>query len=185
MIEYIGDISSADASVLAAWAEQSFDILEFGMGASTQVIAHYTKCKVISIDTSPTWLQKTESNLNRLNIPRSKYELIQFNELYEIEHVMSSHDWDFVFDDGVDHMRRPFGTIVWPYIKKNGWLALHDQRRKHDWDNAAAIINRYWEEIGTVYYNHRDSNITFIEKREKPAIYSNWQIDENIDMSKW
>lgn len=183
-INYVGDISKADASVLADWASNSFNIVEFGCGASTQVIAHYTKGKVISIDTEPLWINKTVTHLQRLKIPEDKVRFCNYDQFWN-EFARFNGEYDFVFDDGVDNLRRKFGVFIWPFIKKGGWLALHDQRRRHDWDNAQAIINEFWQEIGTVYYNHRDSNITFIEKRQTPALYDNWQISENIDMSKW
>jgi hypothetical protein len=184
MIDYVGDISKNDASVLSDWASQSFNIVDFGVGASSQVIAHYTKGTVVSIDTEPIWINKTLMHLKRLSIPEEKVRFMSYPQFWASIGT-PTEQFDFVFDDGVDNLRRNFGMFIWPFIKKGGWLALHDQRRRHDWDNAQAIINEYWQEIGTVYYNHRDSNITFIEKRQIPAYYDNWQITENIDMSKW
>ena len=58
MIEYIGDISKADALVLKELAENATAILEFGCGASTQVMSVYTKNRIISIDTSQEWIDK-------------------------------------------------------------------------------------------------------------------------------
>lgn len=183
-IDYIGDISKADASILQAWAESSFNILEFGCGASTQVIAAATKGKIISIDTEQVWIDKTINHLKRLGVNENKVDFMTYYEFWQT-HLRIDSLFDFVFDDGVDHFRRQFGSNIWPFIKKGGWLALHDQRRKQDWDNAAAIIDKYWTEIGTVYYNHRDSNITFIEKRQTPAIYDNWQLSEGNPPSKY
>ena len=185
MIDYIGDISKADAEALSRWAQGNPKILEFGMGASTQVLSHYTHGKVISLETEPVWIEKTAKHLQRLGIPENKWEL-QSYEWFNSNWLKFEKDktWDFVFDDGVDHLRRVFGLQVWDSIKIGGWLALHDQRRKHDFDNAMAIINEYWLEVGTVHFNHAHSNITFIQKKA-PEPYENWQISEQIDMSKW
>ena len=184
MIDYVGDISKADAEVLANFASCSTKILEFGCGASTQVLASYSIGKLISLDTERLWLEKTAQHLIRLGIEVGKVQLLPFTFILDEKNLAGS-TFDLIFDDGVDHLRRSFALSIWPYLEPDGWLLFHDQRRKHDWDNAAALIDRYWQEIGTVYYNHEDSNITCIQKRVKPAIYSNWQIDENIDMSKW
>jgi predicted O-methyltransferase YrrM len=185
MIDYVGDISQADAGALSRWAAGNDRILEFGMGASTQVLAHYTKGHVTSLDTDEVWKDKTEKHLKRLNIPETKWELQPYSwYLANLGHFHLDNEWDFVFDDGVDHLRRPFGLSVWPFIRVGGWLALHDQRRKHDYDNAMAIIDNNWLEVGTVHFNHAHSNITFIQKKVSEP-YDNWQITEKIDMSKW
>lgn len=181
MIDYIGDISKADAGALSRWAANANNILEFGCGASTQVLASYAKGSLISIDTDPNWIAKTQKNLDRLG---GKYNVLfyDYNQFWEVS--PEGPTYDFIFDDGADHLRRSFGMRIWPNLKIGGWLALHDQRRKPDWDNTMAIIDMYWLEIGTVHFNHAHSNITFIQKKVREP-YSNWQIDENIDMSKW
>jgi tRNA A58 N-methylase Trm61 len=70
MINYIGDISKADANILADLAEQSENILEFGVGASTQVLAAYGKGKVTTTETSMEWVEKTKQNLKLLGIEK-------------------------------------------------------------------------------------------------------------------
>lgn len=182
MIDYIGDISKQDAEVLANFAVTSNKILEFGCGASTQVLGYYTEGSLISIDTERVWLEKTAAHLARLKIDVGRVRLLPYDWFMSQE---TDSKWDLVFDDGADHMRRQFALEIWPYIEPNGWLLMHDQRRRPDWDTTAHIISHYWTEIGTVHYNYLDSNITCIQKREKPAIWTNWQIDENIDMKKW
>ena len=181
MIDYIGDISKADAEALSRWATNAKNILEFGCGASTQVMAEATKGKITSIDTEPAWIAKTEAHLerqgNRDKVTFHPWGLVPTGE-------RSPEYYDFIFDDGVDHLRRVFGIQAWRELKVGGWLALHDQRRKADFDNSLAIINEFFTEVGTVHFNHAHSNITFIQKKVNEP-WSNWQIDENIDMSKW
>lgn len=182
MIDYVGDISKADAEVLADFATMSKKILEFGCGASTQVLANYTSGSLISIDTERTWLEKTANHLKRLEIPVDRVKLLPYDWFMGQEAV--GH-YDLIFDDGVDSMRRSFALEIWHQLMPEGWLLMHDQRRRPDWDTTAHIISHFWQEIGIVYYNHEDSNITCIQKRAKPAIWSNWQTDEEIDMKKW
>lgn len=180
MINYIGDISKADAQVLEMFGAISKEILEFGCGASTQVMAYYTGGHITSIDTEQVWLDKTKVHLDRLLVEPDKYTLMKYTDFNPTQ----KEKYDFVFDDGADSMRRDFGINIWPFIKIGGYLALHDQRRKPDFDNALVIIDRYWMEVDIIYMNYMHSNITFIKKKKEER-WSNWQIDENIDMSKW
>lgn len=181
MIDFVGDLSKADAEVLADFATMSKDILEFGCGGSTQILAHFTEGKVISLDTERVWMEKTAAHLARLKIEPGKCYILPYEGWIEKPDGM----YDLVFNDGADSLRRYFGLAVWKHIKPGGWLLLHDQRRRPDWDTTAHIISEYWQEIGNVYYNYEDSNITCIQKRIKPAIYENWQETENVDMAKW
>lgn len=190
MIDYIGDISEQDAEVLKAWAEDSKNILEFGVGASTQVLGAYTQGKLLSIDTERSWMEKTAVHLQRLRIEVGKVRILPYDMVMNDISFANANgnvipSFDLVFDDGVDNLRRDFAFNIWPHIVPNGWLLFHDQRRKQDWDNAAALIDKYWQEIGLVYYNHEDSNITCIQKRATPAIYDNWQLSEGNPPSKY
>lgn len=181
MIDYVGDISKQDAEVLANFAVTANKILEFGCGASTQVLSYYTDGTVISLDTEREWMEKTSAHLMRLKIPIGRCYILPYEGWINKPDGM----YDLVFDDGADSLRRHFALAVWPHIEPNGWLLMHDQRRRPDWDTTAHIISHYWQEVGTVHYNYLDSNITCIQKRIKPAIWENWQETENINMKKW
>ena len=95
MIPYIGDISKQDAVVLKELAEQSVDILEFGCGASTQVLAAYTSGSVISVDTAPAWIRKTREHLKRLNLPEVSF--CSYDEFV----TWRGGPYDLVFNDGL------------------------------------------------------------------------------------
>jgi predicted O-methyltransferase YrrM len=178
MINYIGDISKNDAKVLKDSAEVAYKdevILEFGCGASTQVLRAYAKCKVISIDTDINWIERTKQNLELLDI---KGEV----EFHEYQPFMSSLStmikYDMIFVDGVDPLRRQFALDIWPFLIDGGCMAFHDTRRAHDFRNVLEVLAHYQAEIEMVEFNYLDSNITLIGKREIRADYENWQLSE-------
>lgn len=181
MIAYIGDISAADAQVLKNAAENYSSILEFGCGASTQVIAKYKKPDVefISIDTSYEWIEKTKSNLDIFKTT-NKVDFYDYNDFMDI----LSHDtwknkrFTFVFNDGVDALRRDFAQRIWPYLAEGGILAFHDTKRPHDFRNVLEILAHFQDEIMNVHFNVAGSNMTCIQKKA-PEPYDNWQITEH------
>lgn len=177
MIPYIGDISKADALVLSMVKSLSGNILEFGCGASTQVMAAYADkdTEIVSIDTDAGWIEKTKENLSLLGIEK-KVEFQDYRE-YMGTLLKSSPTFDFVFDDGVDHLRREFAIRIWPYISIEGALAMHDTRRAPDFRNVLEILATFQDQIDTVYFNYLGSNITIIKKKEAQP-YDNWQITE-------
>lgn len=181
MIKYIGDISKADAALLKVQASLPHykSILEFGCGASTQVIAKYKdkETKFVSIDTSKEWIDKTVDNLQYLGINPDIVEFCEYN-LYMPLLPTIGDKFDFVFDDGVDSHRREFAIRVWPYIKVGGALGFHDTRRAHDFRNVLETLANFQNEIGAVIFNANDSNITLVYKIA-PRPYDNWQISEN------
>jgi roadblock/LC7 domain-containing protein len=176
MINYIGDISKEDACVLAHLAESSSFILEFGVGASTQVLSAYADNPIVSLDTSKEWIERTRINLGLLKIENSPaifhYETI-------IDHLVGYPNlaFDLIFDDGVDELRREFAIHSWRSLKVGGILALHDTRRLQDIQNVCAVIENFGNEIEKVLFNYQHSNITLIYKKEYEP-YENWQITE-------
>ena len=172
MIEYLGDISRNDALVLQELAEKADNILEFGCGASTQVLSYYSRNKILSIDTSTEWIEKTKFNFSYLEI-----ENIPEFKLYN-EFSFSSGEYDLIFDDGADGLRREFAINVWPLLKIGGCITFHDTRRWHDQANICAVIIQYYNEIEYVQCNYKSSNITVIKKKIAEH-YDNWAITEN------
>jgi predicted O-methyltransferase YrrM len=178
MIPYIGDISEYDALLLKkmAQADDIKSILEFGCGASTQVIAAYTNAKFISIDTADEWIDKTISNINLLEIKNMplfyKYDDFDF----------STGNYDFVFNDGIDSLRNNFAYNIWSRINVAGILAFHDTRRNGDITMMMNFIINNIAEIEAVFFNYNESNISLIYKGlVKP--YYDWQ--EKEGRMKW
>lgn len=173
MIPYIGDISKADAVVLAAYAQSSDSILEFGCGASTQVLAKYSENIIVSIDTEGVWIDKTKNNLDLFGLR----DQVIFEDYYSFMRAPRL-PFDFIFDDGEDSLRREFAIKMWPYLSVGGVLAFHDTRRGHDFRNVLEVLAIYHNEVDTVIFNKESSNITCIYKKI-PEPYDNWQISEN------
>lgn len=173
MINYIGDISKKDAEVLAIEAAFAEDILEFGVGASTQVLAKYSYAKMLSIDTEPVWIEKTKQNIEYLEIKPKDLQFMDYNAFMNKPYGM----YDFIFNDGGDGERRNFALKVWPNLKVGNCMAFHDTRRAHDFRNVLEVIAHYQDEISNVHFNYQGSNITLVYKRT-PQPYVNWQIEE-------
>lgn len=176
MLRYIGDISAADAEVLADLAEDSTSILEFGCGASTQVMAHYKGIGLmVSVDTDQGWIEKTKGNLKILGIQ----DEVGFSDYYKfMDERTPKGPFDFIFVDGVDALRREFAIKIWPYLQVDGTMAFHDTRRAHDFRNVLEVLANFQNEVGMVSFNYDGSNITLIQKKELEP-YDNWQITEN------
>jgi len=171
-MNYIGDISKNDFIVLKQAAEMYKNILEFGVGASTQVILNYTSGNFLSIDTSSEWVDLTKKNLSYLNINKP------INMMMYHEFKPSLDDsYDFVFNDGVDELRLEFGLSIFPYIKIGGIIAYHDTRRNKDILNVTSLINKYHNEIDLIEVNKYGSNITVIRKKKEEP-YEDWNIAE-------
>ena len=171
MIDYIGDISKQDAVVLKELAEQSNRILEFGCGASTQVLAAYTKGTVISVETAPAWIRKTKEHLERISLPEVTFK--SYDEFKEAPWGL----YDLVFNDGVLGLRREFALLVWDLIPATGMLCFHDTRTTPVILDVAALFSAKSAEISLMEVNKDHSNITVIHKRSAEH-YENWNLIE-------
>lgn len=171
MIPYIGDISKQDADLLAKYARSAKKILEFGSGASTQVLAWAAPedARVVSVETEPWWIERTKGNLEKLGITRP-VEFVAY-------HDTPGDDYDLVFVDGVDDLRRPFSQIAWLMLKVGGHLMFHDTRRHHDLSQAMMIPTDYPGEVSEIRICEGESNITVLTKREKLA-WEDWNVVE-------
>lgn len=172
MIPYIGDISINDSRVLREMAETHNNILEFGCGASTQVLSSYSKHKILSVDTSQEWVDKTKNNIGLLEIENMPiFKIHASSSIYE-------GVYDFVFNDGVDSLRKDFALKIWGNIRIGGILAFHDTRRWQDAKTVCNVLEQIYESVDNVIFNYNHSNITLVYKKEKEP-YDNWQITEN------
>ena len=179
MIDYIGDISNNDAEVLKDLAKRANDILEFGCGASTQVLAYYTSGTVVSVETEPSWIQKTGENLIRLNIQSKVYF-----KSYEQFKTYPEGPYDLIFDDGVDGYRAEFAESSWKLLKVGGALCFHDTRRSQDIANVCTFIAAHSPEIESIIINKDHSNITVIRKKVA-EFYENWNLVEGKGMDQY
>jgi predicted O-methyltransferase YrrM len=183
MIPYIGDISKQDAALLRRLTAQLHGlmgtpprILEFGMGASTQVIAHYSDAEFTSVETEPSWRERTVANLELLGIDRPvKLEL--YKGFMETICLKEDNHYDLIFDDGVDGYRLEFARKTWRLLKEGGLLLFHDTRRTSDIKNVCELVAEQSAYISSVSINEADSNITVIRKR-RPVFYENWNETE-------
>lgn len=166
MIQYIGDISKEDANILADLAEQSDNILEFGVGASTQVLAAYGKGKVTSVETSPEWIERTKINLRLLEITKE----VDFQDYYTFQPFT---EYDLIFDDGATEFRLPFALLTWKFLKIGGYLLIHDTRTSREVQVVHDFMQACSPEIESIFINKDHSNITVIKKKEQEH-YINW-----------
>jgi hypothetical protein len=172
MIFYIGDISKQDAQVLARHATIANSVLEFGCGASTQILRHYCKGIVTSVETMPIWIDRTKQNLDLLGITKPVEFYIYGNDPND-ETVV----YDFIFSDGLPELRLDFALKHWDRLRVGGVMAFHDTRRDHDFWLALQLMLAHHEEIEAAQFNVWSSNITCIRKRP-PLPYENWNTVE-------
>lgn len=166
MIPYIGDISKADAGILKQLAGPAKNILEFGVGASTQVITKYSDGNFTSVETDPDWIVRTKENMKLLGITKEPV----FADYYTF---LPEGEYDLIFDDGADEFRLDFAYKTWPYLKIGGYMLFHDTRRGKDVDNIAEFVRKNSPYIESVYINKDHSNITVIKKKQG-EFYENW-----------
>ena len=169
MIEYIGDISKEDAQVLADLAINAKSILEFGVGATTQVLRHYSEGSMTSLDTNPMWVSKTIQNLANLGIIK-EVVFLDYRAFFPTS-------YDLIFDDGIAELRLEFALKTWRYLSIGGFLVFHDTRRLPDMQNVCRVIEAFYPEMETIELNKNKSNLTVIKKKE-PAHFEDWGFAE-------
>jgi precorrin-6B methylase 2 len=169
-LRYIGDISRQDAQILATSAGTARRILEFGVGGSTQILAQVAPpdATVITVETSPEWMQRTLENLQRFQI-ETHVEFLK----YESWLTANVGLMDLVFVDGRDDLRAAFAVRAWRFLRVGGVLLIHDTRRRNDANYALEFAKRHYLEIESVVLNARASNITMITKKMSEP-YVDW-----------
>lgn len=173
-IEFIGDLSINDVKAIKELTKGAKNILEFGVGGSTQIILkNNPRANIVSIDTSIEWIEKTKKNIELLNIKHNNYKFCAYKD---VDFIGS---FDVIFDDGVDDKRLEFALRSWPLLKPGGIMFFHDTRRSQDINNVSEVFKFFFNEIFKIEVNYLDSNITAIYKRMKPLYYENWNIIEN------
>lgn len=182
MIDYIGDISRNDAALLERLATSATRILEFGVGASTQVMATSGAGMLHTLDTSMEWIKRTEQNLQKF---KPFHRLVTFGWYPSFEYTPP--EYDLIFVDGVDRERFNFAFNAWQILAYGGVMAFHDTRRltpykdetTTDIQKALAIVQRFSPEVRDVELNKDYSNITVIKKRyDGPLLEEDWNFKE-------
>lgn len=168
-MDFIGDLSIEDASVLEFFGMTSPRILEFGAGGSTQLFAQCQPSVLISVETSQEWIDKTKRNIQRVQ-PCTDPVFVQYGS-----HPRSTYD--LIFVDGVWDFRLNFAKSTWPLLEKDGVMIFHDTRRWFDAHNVFDMAKVFWDEIDSIEMNYVNSNCAVIQKREKVE-YVNWNYSE-------
>jgi precorrin-6B methylase 2 len=165
MIRFIGDLSNADAQVLWGFTSTNSRILEFGVGGSTQIFAQKKPKRLVSLDNSQEWIDRTRQNLDTLGVADQA-------EIYLYDKIPLD-TYDFVFVDGDWPNRFRFMEEAWPMIRAGGMMVVHDTRRWFDVENVSKFLTAKFEEINFVTVNYMDSNCSLICKRGR-LVYENW-----------
>jgi predicted O-methyltransferase YrrM len=173
-LRYIGDISREDAALLARMAAGARRILEFGAGASTQVLAQSAPAgaEIVTVETKTEWVDRTRENLRRLGISRE----VRFLPYRGFWRAVAG-PFDLIFDDGIDRLRAEFAERAWPMLAVGGCLLFHDTRRPRDVRVALRHAERVFLEVASVELNPEGSNLTVVRK-QAPKKYVDWNVVE-------
>jgi len=181
-LRYVGDLSREDADLLARLAGEANRILEYGVGASTQVFAQAAKpqTEILSLDTEDYWIDRTRLLLDEL-VPEHRVQLQRFERLTVLEDSADG-SFDLVFDDGHEDLRLEFGLAAWRLLRTGGKLVLHDTRRRGDMGNVLLLSARFFREIERIDLNPEGSSLSILHKcARKP--YFDW--NKQQDRAAW
>jgi len=172
--KFIGDLSIEDADVIYNLGWHSENILEFGAGGSTQIFSQCNPNILYSVETDPLWIAVTERRLQKVSGTKAVF--------FEDYRMIPPMNFDLIFVDGVDHLRREFAIEMWSRLNVNGVMIFHDTRRFIDFQNAAWVAQLFHNEISRIDVNAaatngKSSNMTVIYKKEHEP-YVNWNIEE-------
>ena len=180
-LRYLGELSKTDAALLKKLIYgKAFKVLEFGPGASTQVIAQCLNWdgQLVSVETEPKWIDICKQNLKDLEIS-FPIEFIPYEKVSSINLI----DLDIIFSDGKVDMRFEFAMKFWNRLRVGGKLLFHDTLcRPYMERDVLATLKEKYEEIKSVEMNAEKSNITVITKAPRRR-YKNWNIHEKKE--KW
>ena len=173
-LRYIGDISREDAQLLSRYATGARRMLEFGAGASTQVLAQSAPegAEIVTVETDSGWIGRTRRNLQLLGVTR-EVKFVPYRGFWRA----LRGPFDFIFDDGIDRRRGEFSEHAWPLLAIGGALLFHDTRRAADARVALRQVERVFLEVASVHLNAEGSNITVVRK-QAPLTYVDWNVVE-------
>lgn len=172
-IEFVGDLSVADATVLVNQCLNAMYILEFGAGGSTQIFAQMIPRVLISVETDQRWAEAVRREIHEKLPDHTQPLMIGYTENFW-------HKFDVIFVDGADDKRLDFAIATWDALRGGGTMLFHDTRRPADLENALIVANKYGAEVEAIEVNALNSNITILRKRESPLHYENWHEAEGF-----
>lgn len=158
---YIGDLSRADMQVLAEYAMTHRRVLEFGAGASTQILALRgdQNAAFYCVETEQSWIDRTSDNCRRLGARHPIYlSWLGWQQL-------QAQEFDLVFNDGLLELRDEFASRAWRMLGEGGSLLWHDCRAATSSRDIVTFVGENYAEIESVSLSYRESNIAVIRKR--------------------
>jgi precorrin-6B methylase 2 len=174
-IEFVGDLSLSDARELARLGSGANNILEFGVGGSTQIFAQCCPKIFVSIDTDRAWIERTSENLKKISHEKWTVPWLD-NYPYTPDQF-----FDLIFVDGHPSKRLDFAMQVWSHLKVGGKMVFHDTRRFEYFRELAWVMQSFFKEVSKVEINVSGSNLSVITKCA-PVHYENWNFTENKPM---
>lgn len=180
--KFIGDLSLEDADILAYHGKRSSNILEYGVGGSTQIFAQCMPQIFVAVDTNIEWIDKTKSRLEKIKMRNDP-------KFYSYDDYMSAGfktEYDLIFVDGLWQHRKAFAQYAWKSLSHYGVMIFHDTRRDFDFRIAMESVQDYYLEVSKVEVNakasnNKSSNLTIIYKKYIEP-YVNWNHTENKPM---
>jgi len=180
-MRFNGDLSLEDADVLVLYGKRAKRILEFGCGGSTQIFSQCKPSRLVSIETSAEWINVTARRVAKLGGIAPEFR--------PYDYIPMTEEFDLIFVDGIDSLRRDFALGTWKMLSVGGVMIFHDTRRFQDFQNAAWVAQTYFNEIAfininTKARNNKSSNLTVLVKKEHEP-YVNWNYEEGKPLSAY
>lgn len=176
MIQAIGDLSKEDKEYLTELAKTRVRILEGGVGASTQLLTHYTSGEVVTYDTDPKWISRVRDEL----FPSVGVEGNCTFLKYHVGQTKIEGKFDLVFVDLEWAFRLEFAMKAWHKLGANGKLIFHDARRSKDISNIIQFVAANYREISMVEICPKGTNMAVLTKSTVRNDYENWQKKEGL-----
>ena len=170
-----GDLSRADTLELVKLC-QGRSVVEFGMGASTLLLARCAK-KLVSYDTDQKWCDVTQRRTAQIPDKTCEPQLV-----FSPRVPRSIPPCDVLFVDGLSSQRIEWGRKF--FQRRVGHAVLiHDSRRRECWRIIGKLVmykeTSRW--IDNIQFHVGDSNMIIVWKRSKSANYFNWNRTERDD----
>jgi len=175
---YIGDLSKKDSKIIQYYAKKAKNVLEFGVGGSSQIFAQCCdfNSKIVCVDTCKEWIESTQLVLSEIekDRPIAKIKFVQYDSFLNDK----KENYDVIFNDGLGRKRLEFALQTWSNLKSDGGvLIFHDTRREKDCKCMCEIITKFYNEIDLIEMNKDDSNISIITKKPLQE-YEDWNVTE-------